>query len=313
MSFIPIIIGIGFLFLIIWLMWHCRSISQDTILLITGGVGMGKTSTGLSECLKSFKKKKFRYNFKTKILRKKNVEKPYIYCNMPLYNVEYKPFTLEHLLREKRFEYDSVIFLNEISLIADSMLAYNIGKDKAREYVNKQLQLFCKLIRHETLGKGITMILDTQNPNDMAMGGDRCLSSCTQITKCIKWIPFFRVIKCRVMTINVQNVQNNVNESEDISNVDFWRLVPKSIFKKYNSYCYEFLSRDLPKNAHSIKYTKKNMKRKDFYNLRFVIPTLNNYYELNKNNEDMGVKSYFDIQKQIKESESVKNEKQKTV
>lgn len=305
MSFIPIILCLFFLILIIWLMYHCRSISQDTILLITGGVGMGKTSTGLNECLKSFRKKRFRYYFKTKFLRKKNVEKPFIYCNMPLYGVEYKSFTLEHLLREKRFEYDSVIFLNEISLIADSMLAYNIGKDKAREYVNKQLQLFCKLIRHETLGKGITLILDTQNPNDMAMGGDRCLSSCTQITKSIKWLPFFRLIQCRVMTINVQNVQNNVNESEDVSNVDFWRLVPKSIFRKYNSYCYEFLSSDLPIIPNSILYNKKNMKRKDFYHLRFVIPTLNNYAELNKNNADLGVKSYFDIQKEIRESEMV--------
>ncbi len=313
MKIIIIIILIAIIFLILWLLWHCRPFHNETILLITGGVGVGKTSTGLYTAMKSFRKKLFRYNIKTKILRKKNVEKPCFYCNMPLYDFEYKQFTIEHLLREKRFEYDSVIFLNEISLIADSMLAYNIGKDKAREYVNQQLQLFCKLIRHETKGKGITLILDTQNPNDMAKGGDRAITTTTHLTSCIKWLPFIRIVKGRNLTLNIENVQNNVNSSEDIENTDFWRIVPKSIFKKYNSYCYEFLSRDLPIDTDFIKYDKTNLKKKDFYNLRFIIPTINNYGELDKSNRSLGAKTYWDIQKEIAEENARKEKELKEV
>lgn len=264
---------------------------QDSITMINGDVGSGKSSTGLYMTFQSNAKKRrkvkiknwLRKKFKSK---KKQLETPYIYCNIPLYNIEYKEFTLDHLLRNKRFEYNSNIYLNECSLIADSMLAFNMGKDEARRFVNDQLKLFCKLVRHETKGKGLVMLLDTQNPNDLALGGDRVLSTTNIILKWINWIPFVRPVKLRQIKINLEGVNNVFNEDTRNDNSK-WILVNKKVFKMYDSECYEFLTRDRPidKEVHFIKVNRRNRNEKTMQ--PFIIPTITQYKEIIESNKKL--------------------------
>lgn len=287
------IILIGVAILIVYLtIKHIGKQPKDSIVMFNGPVGCGKTSTGLYVSLAELRKKQKKTKFKNKIrklLKKKEIEIPYIYSNIPLYDIEYKEFTIEHLMREKRFDYNSVTFLNECSLIADSMLAFNIGKDEARRFVNDQLKLFCKLIRHETKGKGICMVLDTQNPNDLALAGDRVLSTTNIILDWINWIPFVRPVKIRQIIINMEDVKNNFNEDTREDNSK-WILVPKSIFKKYNSYCYEFLTRDKPVDK-DVKYIKTNYKNRGEKMAKpFIIPTVTQYKEIMESNEMLKAK-----------------------
>lgn len=286
------LIVIGLLGIAIWV--YAKFIGakpKDSITMLNGDVGSGKTSTGLYLVIGDNQRKKAITKIKNwfrRLFKKKELETPYIYCNMPLFNIEYKEFTIEHLMRKKRFEYNSTIFLNECSLIADSMLAFNMGKDQARRFVNDQLKLFCKLIRHELKGKNLCMVLDTQNPNDLALAGDRVLSSTNIILNWINWIPFIRPVKIRQIKINLENVNNNFNEDSRNDNSK-WILVNKKVFKMYNSHCYEFLTRERPIET-KVNYTKLTKQNKNLFDAEFIIPTLTEYEEIKLSNAKIKMK-----------------------
>ena len=140
------LILIAFLFIAIFLVWkfgkHFKRIRCGAFVAFTGGVKCGKSSVSFNVALREFRARKRVY-----LVRKffgKKEEEPLLYSNIPL-AVPYVPLTQELLLRKERFNYKSVIFIDEASLVADSMSF----KDDS---INDSLRDLTKLIGHETHG-----------------------------------------------------------------------------------------------------------------------------------------------------------------
>ena len=98
-----------------------------SLVLVSGGVKTGKSTTSVYFALKTYKKNlrsvKFK-NFFRKIFKKQLLEEPLLYSNVPL-KCKYVPLTKELLCRKFRFRYKSVIYVQEASLVADSQLISN--------------------------------------------------------------------------------------------------------------------------------------------------------------------------------------------
>lgn len=217
---------------------RCKGLNNlPNITLFTGGVKVGKTAVSLVYTIRVLYKRVLRrYYFQKYILFKKNLEKPIIYSNIPLANIDYVQIDLDYILRNYRSMYKSVTYIDECSLLADSM-AY---KDKE---VNAKLMLFNKLYGHATHGG--YLIYNTQSLQDCHFSIKRCISSYIYIHRLIK-LPFFCIAVCREMlyTSDSDNVINVV-DSEDKSEFKYI-IFRKSIFKMYDSYCYSVLTDNLP-------------------------------------------------------------------
>lgn len=211
----------------------------NSVTLVSGGVKCGKSTFAVNLVLKEYKSRlrawKFRRFFAKLFHLKFEVEKPLLYSNVPL-NCEYYEVTREHLLRKVRFNYGSVVYLQESSFIADSMLI----KDSE---VNMQLQFFVKLFGHESHGG--FLVFDTHTISDNHFAIKRGLSEYFYIHHLVK-IPFFVIAYCRELTYSddnssVINVFNNDVE-DSLKKV----LISKKVWKKFDSYCYSYFTDDLP-------------------------------------------------------------------
>lgn len=207
--------------------------------LVTGGVKCGKSTFSVALALKEYKRAVKQWNlrkFFSKVFFKKfDDDKPLLYSNVPL-SVPYVPLTKDLLTRKERFVYGSIIYMCESSLVADSQMI----KDKE---LNQQLLMFHKLIGHET--KGGKLIMDTQSVLDTHYSCKRCLSEYIYIHHLVKWIPFFLVAFVREERYSEDgaNVYNDDVE-QSLKRV----IIPKSTWKKFDSYCYSSLTDNLPVN-----------------------------------------------------------------
>lgn len=208
-----------------------------SLTLVTGGVKCGKSTFSVGLAIKDHtrqvRKVKFA-NFFRKLFHKKPYELPLLYSNVPL-NCDYVPLTTDLLERKERFAYRSTIYIQEASLVADSMLI----KDGE---LNEKLLHFFKLIGHETMGGAC--ILDTQCVGDLHFSIKRSTSNYFYIHHLVKWIPFFLVAyvqECRYSddgtVIQAQNQDTEVTLKKVI--------MLKSTWKKFDSYCYSYLTDDL--------------------------------------------------------------------
>lgn len=241
--------------------------------MVNGSVGSGKTSTAVYLAIRSYKKNLRAYKFRKFLHLKVEDEEPLLYSNIPLFNVKYVPFTTDMILRRVRFNKKSIILLSESSLIANS-------QSNKSSVVNERLTLFVKLIRHElhgTYSRCPNMIVETQSINDNHYAFDRCITQSLYIVKKYN-LPFFRVLKVRelLMFDSVVNQFNNDIEKDNILTL----IVPKSVFKKYDSYAYSVLTDNLPTNANIIS-EKWKIKKK------FHIATLLHFNEIKKYNESL--------------------------
>lgn len=268
----------------VFVYWYVKSMKKfrfDSVVMVNGGVGSGKTSTTLYLAIKSHRKA--HKIWKRKHMFNKSLEEPLLYSNIPIMNYKYySPITKEHLLRLKRFNYKSVIFLSESSLIANSMDC----KNKNLPTLNDDITEFLKLIRHELRGSyrplfSMTTIpnlfVETQSIHDNHFAFDRCITQSIFITSSVN-IPFFRVCKCRELML----FNNTINEIEDDmkESVKQYRyFVPKKIFKMYDSTCYSVLTDNLV--SANKKYDVKNLKTK----IRFRIPTFHEFADITENND----------------------------
>lgn len=103
------------------------------ITLFTGGVKTGKSAVSLYFAIKTYKRTLFRWKlscFFVKFLnaflpKSKQIslpEEPLFYSTIPVANMKFVLLTREHFLRKVRFNFKSVVFIDEASLVADSML-----------------------------------------------------------------------------------------------------------------------------------------------------------------------------------------------
>ena len=97
-----------------------------SLCLVTGGVKSGKSTLSVYLAIRSWKRERFRWNvlnlFRRVFKFIPQTEEPLLYSNVPLAGVPYVELTEDLLLRRKRFNYRSTIYIQEASLVADSMI-----------------------------------------------------------------------------------------------------------------------------------------------------------------------------------------------
>ena len=256
--------------LAIWALWKLKIPKCGNLILVTGGVKTGKSAMSVRLVEKIWKKNCFKVKLYNNFFRhfKKNKalkEMPLVYSNVPL-GIPYVALTEDLIYRRKRFRYGSVIYACEASLVAGAM-------DFKNEDLNENLSLLMKLVGHET--RGGSAILDTQAVLDLHYGMKRNLSTYFYIHHKIN-VPFFLILKVREMIF----LEGSSNEFEtDVEDTLKTVIVPKTVFKKYDCYCYSALTDHLPVEDTIAK--PKDLKA------RSILTFKNNkkYYTVGENNE----------------------------
>lgn len=211
---------------------YFKTLKVGSLVLVSGGVKTGKTTLAVYLALREYRRALLRWKIRRLFGVKE--EKPLLYSNIPLK----KDFVLldkDYLLRNKRFNYKSVILISEASLFADSQLI----KDQE---INTQLLLFNKLIGHET--KGGKLIYDTQQIQDCHYSIKRSLSSYFYIHHINKFFPFFIVAYVKEYRYSEDNSVIGTEE-QDIEDTLKRVLIPKSVWNKFDCYCYSILTDEL--------------------------------------------------------------------
>lgn len=218
------------------------------ITVFSGGVKVGKSAVSLYFAVKSYKKRLRSWRIKkifAKIFRREVPEKPMFYSNIPLRYIKYCPITQDHFMRKVRFNYGSVVFIDEAAIVADSQLI----KDQK---INKELLLFFKLFGHSTHG-GLC-IVNSQAISDLHYALRRCTSTYFYIHS-LGWFPFFRIPKLREEKYSEDGTTVNTY-NEDVEESMKRVIMRSNIFKKYDSYCYSFFTDSLPTKNTELELTK---------------------------------------------------------
>lgn len=216
--------------------------------LTTGGVKSGKSTFSVYLAISTYKRIhrrwKVRKVFQT-LFNKPIDEEPLLYSNIPL-SVPYVPITLELLQRKIRPRYGSVAYVNEASLLCDQMLY----KD---DELSERLTLFNKLFGHETCGG--YLIYDTQCIGDVHYAVKRSLSNYFYVHHLEKRIPFFLVAKVREERYSDDTGTITNTYSEDVEENLKTVIIPKSVWKKFDAYCFSTLTDSLPVSDNVLKCT----------------------------------------------------------
>lgn len=221
-----------------------------TLTFINGGVKTGKSALSVYFALRCIKRNRLKWHIKCFLIRlfkflrfkkfkdKQLPEKPCLYSNIPIGQYPYVPLTEDLIVRKKRFAYGSVIYLDENSLVADSMEF----DDKT---INERLQLFVKLIGHE-LQAGGTCITNSQAVRDMHFSFKRCITNYYYIHHDWKFIPFFVFLWVREERYgengNVTNVYEDDLEHSGLRCI----IMPKKVWKQYDRFAFSYLTDKLP-------------------------------------------------------------------
>lgn len=281
------------LLIVLWLLIRrSKTFYDDTLLQILGASGVGKTSTGIYKSKKYcnfanrlYRRRKWFYDKFKKGKYPKYFEQPLLYSTQPIYDdikkgklyKYYRPLTTDIIYRKKRPNYRSILFEGETSLIANSL-------DYKDIILSQQLSLHLKLLRQELRGSYRSifgrsypnLITETQSKNDNHFSYDRSITSVLYLCKS-KTIPFFKIIWCRDMLL-IDSVENTFNDDIKEDNSIRWFLLPKKVFKWYDSYCYAVLTDDLPKQDY-----KNNI---FVFRSCFEIPTFHEWKEIKLYNEN---------------------------
>lgn len=243
---VAILIGIAVLY---WLYRkNFKILKVPSVCLITGGVKTGKSLLSVHLSIKDFKRRHRKWWILTHVFRIKK-EEPLYYTNVLVTfgNTKYylkhegKPHRLDscivlidlaHLNREVRFNYKSVIYIQESSLMSDNM-------DFNNQEHNVELSLFNKLIAHET--RGGALYYDTQSPLDNHYSMKRVCSTYFFIQKNINLL-LFHILYVREM-INQENGINSFNDDVDTTTRKV--LIPFWYHHKYDRYEFSYLTDDL--------------------------------------------------------------------
>ena len=230
--------------MILFFTWKLFKIPKlDCMTLVTGGIKTGKSMLSVWLALRVYKRQLRHWKVKCFFIKLINVfkrkmpltfpEEPLLYSNVKLAGVKYVELTDELILRQKRFNYKSVVLVQEASLLADSMYTSNLED-------NERLLLLNKLIGHETRGGYI--FYDTQSVQDCHYSVKRCLNSLLYIHHNIK-IPFFCILAVREMAYSADDNLGIRNEFDsDVEDTMQLIIVPKRIWKYYDCYTYSCLT-----------------------------------------------------------------------
>lgn len=241
--------------------------------VFVGGVKSGKSAISVGTAISYYKKAKRKWKLQKALIKivnkfKKNKykypEEPLLYSSIPLKGIPYTELTREHLLRKKRFNYKSIVLLDEASLIADSQLI----KDKE---INTQLLLFFKLFGHETHGG--KCIINTHCISDLHYALKRTTSDYFYIHH-LAVNPLFTITYLREERYSEDGTTVNTYD-EDVEQSLKKCIMFKNIYKKYDPFTFSILTDDLEtKNKTVYLGRKESLKsekivsfRPEFYNL----------------------------------------------
>lgn len=261
---IIIILLIAFAILYFCVLTYIKRLKFGNLTLISGGVKTGKTMLSVCLVMKQYRRQIRKWSRQCRIAKRKYLpypEKPLIYSNMPL-KCEYVPLTLDLITGKARFRYGSVVYFNEMSLIAGS-------KDIKNEVLNDWLLRFFKLCAHETHGG--YFLIDTQSPQDMHYTLKRSLSTYYFIYKSIK-LPFFNLIWMRENILvdgdNTVAIDTQTDPQDSVSEGGkkmYFRLIRHKWWKYYDQFAYSILTDNLPVLDKTEKPKKDNLK------IRFLV------------------------------------------
>lgn len=260
-SIIIIVVIVVFLLFIYFKFFKIAKLKN--IVFIDGGLGSGKSFYSVSLAIKLHKKALRKWNIQkyffkflglfSKKYKNKQIEKPLLYSNIKLKNYDHVILTKELLTRDIRFNYKSVVLIDEFSLFADQQLYKN-------QDLNEKLQLFFKLFRHET--QGGYMIVNSQSINDCHYSFKYILNDYFYIHHRLK-LPFFSLLAIRENIYSADN-GNVVNSScEDIESTLKKVLVLNKYYNKYDSYTYSIFTDNLKSDNRLVNFTKNNELKAD--------------------------------------------------
>lgn len=248
-----------------------KILKTGVLCMVTGGVKKGKSLLSVFITIRKYNHVHFAWKINTffrKIFKKQPLEEPLFYCNIPV-AIPHVRVTEDILLMKKRCRNGSVMFIDEASLFADSQLIKDMS-------TNNRLLLFNKLCGHAKLS---LLLYDTQQIEDCHYSIKRSLSTYYDVQDCIKWIPFFVILKVREYKFSLDKSVVNVSTT-DIMETYKRVIIPKWYYKKYDSKCYYPIFKDLPIEDNIVIPDKKDLKckeivsfRKEFNNLAKVLDT----------------------------------------
>lgn len=221
--------------------------------VFTGAVKVGKTGVSLACALSLYRRVHLKWRirkFFQKLFNKPISEEPLFYSNIPLSNVRYFDLTLDHILRKKRFNFGSVVFVDEASLLCDCYLS------KSNPELSTTLLRFFKLFGHEThCGY---CIFNSQQISDLHISLRKCTSQYFYIhSTSSKWIPFVSFCKMREERYSEDGQTLNTYDA-DVEDSLKTCIFRKSTFKKYDCCAYSIFTDDLPTDNIEHKLSKSD-------------------------------------------------------
>lgn len=214
----------------------------SAIAVFTGAVKTGKSGVSFACARSKYKMVHFFWRLHSlirKIFRKTPIEEPLFYCNIPVAGIKYYDLRLEHIMRTARFNYGSVVWIDEASLLADCYLAKSNNP-------NLQIDLlkFFKLFGHETHGG--YCILNSQSMSDLATAIRKCTNQYFYIhsTFSLRILPI-SICKMREERFCEDGTSLNVYK-DDVEDSLKMVLFRKKIFKMYDRFSYSILTDNLP-------------------------------------------------------------------
>lgn len=232
------------------------------IAMVTGGVKCGKSMLSVWLAKRKYKSQLRKWKirkFFCKVFRKPLPEKPLLYSNVKLAGVSYSLLTTDMILRKVRPAFGSVVYIQEASLLADSMYFKDME-------VNERLLLFNKLFGHESHGG--YLIYDTQSIQDNHYAVKRCLNSFFWVHHNVK-IPFFVLLYVREFFYSEDKSTVNTVETDVEDNLKLI-LIPKKVWKMYDAYCYSAFTDGLPVQSGETFTPIRPFKKADLKTRRLV-------------------------------------------
>lgn len=303
------IILIGLVVFLVWFfVFKIKHLKVPDVYLVTGGVKTGKSFVSVYLAVRQYKRNcrkvavqnffirflvnPIRFIFRKEPFKKK--EKPMLYSNMKLRHIKYNLLTLDIIKRKVRIPTKSVVLIDEVSLMADSMLG-RVGKDSKDDIINEQLMLFVKLFGHYCGG---TMIVNTQSLCDCHYAFRRCISNYLWIEVKRKY-PFFSLMQVRELAHSEDN--DIVNNFQADAEVDTRPLFVWNKYYRYYDYrCYSIFTDNLELQ---VNYDNPVLSRSDSLKTE-VLLTLQDFKSLKEFSEEyLKLKEKQAQPKEVKDNE----------
>lgn len=246
--------------LVLWFfIFKVKHLKVPSVYLITGGVKTGKSFVSVWLAVKHYKRavrkakiqnflikyianplrryRNFIHNRDRKLFKVREI--PMLYSNMRLRNIKYNLLSLDIIERKVRIPTGSIVLIDEVSLLADSMLG-RVGRNTKDDIINEKLMLFVKLFGHYCGGK---LIVNTQALCDCHYAFRRCVSNYLWIAVNRK-MPFFSLLQVRELAHSEDNdIVNNFDKDSEIDNRPLFIL---NKYRKYYDYrCYSIFTDSL--------------------------------------------------------------------